>query len=377
MKILLVDEGWVQTLWLAQSLLERGVAVEIASTAGSHYPYRVMGIRAHRLPAGDDLRRQALGRIVSEGDYDQVVPLTERFLLLAASVRACDAKLALPVPRDRLALIESRTRMLEFVASLGFDIPPQERLPDEDGIERAAARLGWPLVIRGSQGEGGAQVRIAADIPAARKAWREIRAISPERPFAQQFVSGHIVVLAGLFRQGRAILASASRPIERWPGATSPSTVQETIQDPGLSAWLKLFEALDYTGLASMELMRRPDGGYTFIELNPRSWAAVAAFRRAGVDYSGLYAAHLTGVELAPAAHPFPLSPGRIWPVFPRYIEARIRRGGVADPILHPRLWWRALLQAPWSRPRLLLALLGNPFGILRRRLGRMRARGV
>lgn len=248
-----MDTGWPVTFWLVQSLLDRGMTVEIASTARRPYACGVLGVAAHVLPESAAPFRAALAGIVRAGDY------------------------------------------------------------------------------------------------------------------------GRIVLLSGLFDGGRAILTCTSVPVERWPEPTSPSTVQETVADPALSEWLRLFAALDYTGLACMELMSRPDGGYTFIELNPRIWGSVAAFRCIGLDYLGLYTAQLAGKKLMPGVASPGFPPGRRCLVFPAHMKARISRGGCLDPLRHPRLWSQSLRQAPWNRPRLMLALLGSPLDSPRRFLQRWR----
>jgi hypothetical protein len=47
---------------------------------------------------------------------------------------------------------------------------------------------------------------------------------------------------------------------------------------------LRAFEATNVTGLASADFIANPQGGYEFLELNPRPWGSITTAADAGVE---------------------------------------------------------------------------------------------
>lgn len=367
MKLLIIDEPWGHTPWLVQACIDRGIDVTVAVAPSGIARCRTLGVAAEALPTDEALQPAALSALAARGGFDRLQPVSERLLQVCAATPALRALTLFPVDDARLPLLADRRPMLDCVAALGIDVPPSRALPSPADITAVAEVLGWPLVLRGGQGTGAAQVRIVRDMPQAQAAWHDLHARSGGEPYAQGFVDGRIVIVGALCRGGQVSRAVCSEPVARWPQPTSPSLVQRTFRDPALEALTRrLFAALGYDGLGCLELMQRPDGGYTFIELNPRAWGSLACTRPLGIDFAGDWAAQLAGSPCRPAADPFAVPAGRDLPVFPRYLKARLVDGGPLDPLRHPLAWWRGLRGAPWQHPRLLLALLRQLAGGLR-----------
>jgi biotin carboxylase len=369
MRLLVIDEPWGHTPWLMQACRDHGMQVEVAVRRAGIARCRTLGVPAHLLPDDPATQADALVQLCAGARFDQVLPVSERLLLLCAQTPALRPVTLLPVSEGHLPLLADRRDMHAFVASLGIAVPQQRPLPDALSIHAAAQALGWPLVIRGCQGTGSSQVCIAPSATDALTAWHRMAAQSAGEPFAQAFVPGQIVMLSGLARGGVIQRAISSVPAERWPGPTSPSTVLLTVSSAGLEALAAhLLAALHYDGLFSLECMQRADGGYTFIELNPRGWGSMACARRFGIDFAGDFAAAVAGKPVRPAANPFAYEPGVRLPLFPRYLAARISDHGFADALRNPRLWWYGLRPAPWRQPRLLLTLARQFVAAHRRR---------
>jgi len=357
MRVLVIDEPWGHTPWLVQACIDRGMQVEVAVRREGLARCRLQGVRAHCLPDDHAAQPAAIARLLAEQSWRHLLPVSERLQFLCTGLAHPLGLAALPVNAEHMPLLVDRRAMLAFVAALGIDIPEQMALPQRDDVAAAAARLGWPLVMRGCQGTAGEQVRIARDINAATTAWQQLAGASSGDPFAQAFVHGEIVVVAGLFLAGEPLRGACFTLPERWPTASSPSVVIATAQRPAaVQSACRIFRALRFTGLACIELMQRPDGGCTFIELNPRAWGSLAATRAVGIDFPALYADLLAGEPPAAAAEPFACADA-VLPLFPQYLKARMAGAGPGDVLRHPRLWWKGLRPAPWHRPRLLLAL--------------------
>lgn len=358
MRILVVDEPWSQTPWLVQACRDRGLQVEVAVPRAGLARCRLLGVPAHELPADAQHQPAAIAALLATGNWQRILPVSERLLLACADIDDAAVDASLPVSRALLPLLADRRAMLRHVAGLGIDIPAQRPLPDTADIDAVARQLGWPLVMRGCQGSASSQV-IIADHPAqARDALALLAATSDGEPFAQAFVPGDIVIVNGVFLDGVPLRAVCSMPVQRWPEPTSPSTVQRTFRDAALEALVRrIMGSLHYSGIGVLEFMKRPDGGHTFIEMNPRASGSVACTRAVGIDFAALYADLLAGTPPAAAGDPFAVPAGIDLYLFPQYLKARVASAGIRDALRHPLRWWRSLRGAPWRRPRLLLAL--------------------
>jgi hypothetical protein len=56
-----------------------------------------------------------------------------------------------------------------------------------------------------------------------------------------------------------------------------------------------VFRELAWTGFASADFMRRRDGSYVLLEINPRPWGSIAAAAAAGVDLFTPFAILISG----------------------------------------------------------------------------------
>jgi biotin carboxylase len=113
-----------------------------------------------------------------------------------------------------------------------------------------------------------------------------------------------------------------------------------------LELGMRIMRTLRWTGFASADFIRRSDGRYIFLEVNPRLWGSAAAARSAGVDLFTPFAAVLAGELPAPD---LTFATDQDVRIFPRYLlsPAYWRPTGVLRAV-------RDLLAAerhPWRHP--------------------------
>jgi predicted ATP-grasp superfamily ATP-dependent carboligase len=89
------------------------------------------------------------------------------------------------------------------------------------------------------------------------------------------------------------------------------------------SAALRVFDVLQWTGLASADFVRAADGGFHFLEVNPRPWGSIAAAADAQVDLFTPLADLMCGGTPAPDL------------AYTRDVETRI----LPLYLLNPRSW--------------------------------------
>ena len=244
--------------------------------------------------------------------------------------------------------------------------------------EKAAERLGFPLVVKRRIGTGGRDVRIVRDHAALDCALTEFGG-DLTKLFFQEFVEGQLVGY-GAVVSGANVIAEFTA--HEWKGHTNPlgpSTLVCTTDDFAVAALgRRIVGALGCQGLASLEFLADADGVLRLIDLSPRAWGCFCAFGGAGLDFVDAYVVGLgrpaavaetrrpeTGRELrvTPAAvldEVRVLSIGALVTALVRDLRPYVRRLGfrycavVAVGVLSER-WLRAQTCEPDERPSVTL----------------------
>lgn len=298
MKILVLDEDWSQTAYMVAEMRDKGFDVVVASPRLADPRGLGRYCRQVRMPASDEPGYTAAlaGVLASEG-ADVVLPTCEpiQFLLWAMPADAGARVFPQTTARQRELLID-RPALYRFVSDLGVPVPRMIPIESGAGLRDATAALGLPCVMRGTQGISGAQVRIVRTAEAAHEAWQSLIAVSPQPPFAQEFVDGQRCLIGGLFDRGRTLQWFSQTTIESYPAVTGPSIRVRSLRDPVLTSYAeRIFDALGWDGLACAEFMRLGPGDYRFLEINPRPWAAIRAAHRCGVPLQSSFVDYLGG----------------------------------------------------------------------------------
>ncbi|MFN0251378.1 MAG: ATP-grasp domain-containing protein [Kofleriaceae bacterium] len=341
--MLLIDEGWTQTLELARALEREGFAVTVATANGtsvrtSHRTVTWVScphVGSSELVGWIDEKMTAeeeRAPSVNAGSspaipahfwaFDLVIPLSERLM-----VRLWDACVPWSdrvwpstdawqrrVLRDKIALVDE-------LAARGVPTLRQRRIDVDDtpGIDRAVRDLLFPLVVKGDVGVGGERVRIvdhARELDAAMRWARELGGAW----CLQEWASGPTYLVGGVFDEGRALRLYAGEKLEQWPARVGPairmrSTNDTRVREVGATAIQELW----WTGIASADVIRRADGSVALLEINPRPWGSIACAESAGVDLWSAFAALVRGDEVdADLA----CRDGDERAVFPRYLMA-------------------------------------------------------
>jgi hypothetical protein len=271
---------------------------------------------------------ELVGRLVEQLQIDVVIPMLEpaMYELWRHPDAAWASRVFPPTNSWQRERVLSKWSMSEAARSWGVDVPLQRRADGTDdadntdgtdAVREAWAELGLPLVVKDVVGGGGTRVSVCEtrDEVTAEVA----RLIDAEGvPLLQEYVDGLTYIAGGLFQDGRAVRLYTGVKLQQHPARVGPSTLLRSVDEPELTAaTLKVFEGLRWTGMASADFVRRPEGGFAFLEVNPRPWGALGAALDAGIDFAGPYAAILRGERPAsdlrsPAGREFRLPAARI-----------------------------------------------------------------
>ncbi len=306
-RIVLLDDCWVQTYYLADGLRRAGCEVHLVCPR----PPRTIGTWlftsvARANPIHGDAAQHVIDRVVRRVNATHVLPMTDR--LLDRYQRQPPPWHRLLLPRfgpNQAALLRNKVAMSTFVSGLGIPVPETRALDEAGDLEHATAQLGLPVVVRVVTSTAGSGVAIARDLDQLRCAVTRLGAHG-ERPYLQRFATGAPIISAGLFHEGC--------PLRYYAG------------------------------------VRDADGRIYFLELNPRPWGAMAAAARAGVDLFAPFGALLDGSSPEPE---FQLRGGVTEYLFPQYARSRVALEGLSG-ILSLAAW----KHVPWHRPLLAAHLL-------------------
>lgn len=219
-------------------------------------------------------------------------------------IRAC---FHLPFPRPELLrdLIEKDT-LGPLAVRQGLRVPRTATVTAAEarGAASSAALEGavFPCVVKPALPMSSLKVEIVRD----REGLARVAAAHPDvdRFLLQQWIDGddqRVLFAAWYFdRQGRARGAFAGQKIRQVPRTLGNSSAARGVDRPELiEEGLRLFQGLDYRGIASVEFKEASDGSLWFIEATVgRSDYWLKTMIVNGVDLPALAYSDLTGVDL-------------------------------------------------------------------------------
>jgi biotin carboxylase len=326
-RVLLVEEGWHATLALARALEDARYDVTVLTANGSAARARRRSVRWISGPTiASDGFAPHLARLVERERVDHVLPLTEAAMWRLWAERGPWSDRLHPRAEPWQArLLGDKHALVEHMAARGIGVPAQRRLrlDDDADVDADVRALGYPLVVKGDVGSGGRRVRIVEDRAALDDAVHRARALGGAWAL-QAYVPGPTYLFGGLFRGGAPVRIYAAEKLEQHPPRTGGAIHLRSTADAALvDAGLRTMRELAWTGFASADLMRRADGRYVLLEVNPRLWGSLAGAASAGVDLFTPFAALLAG-EAPPADLAY--AADRDCLIFPRYLNSAAHR---------------------------------------------------
>ena len=174
----------------------------------------------------------------------------------------------------------------QIAAHAGVPVVPSYHAPDAATLAQqgpaAAARLGYPILVKASAGGGGKGMRIVervADLlPALEAGAREAQQafgdatlmlekyIPHPHHIEVQILGDHFGKRVHLFERECSIQRRHQKIVEETPAPTITDTLRQRLTD----AALRLAAAVDYTNAGTVEFLVGPESDFYFLEMNPR-----------------------------------------------------------------------------------------------------------
>jgi len=190
---------------------------------------------------------------------------------------------------------------------LGLNQPPNGTATNEDEAVEAAAKVGYPVLVRPSFVLGGRAMQIVYSDDELRHYMRFAVAASPERPvLVDRFLDDATEVDVDCIADGdTAVIGAIMEHIEQAGVHSGDSacvipapTLSEKVKTEIREATFKMAKALDVRGLMNVQFAVKDEIVYV-LEVNPRASRTVPFVSKAiGVPLAKLAAKIMTGMKL-------------------------------------------------------------------------------
>jgi carbamoyl-phosphate synthase large subunit len=202
---------------------------------------------------------------------------------------------------------EDRKLFQVMLNELGLNQPPNGTATNEDEAVEAAAKIGYPVLVRPSFVLGGRAMQIVYGDDELRYYMRNAVAASPERPvLVDRFLDDATEVDVDCLADGTdAVIGAIMEHIEQAGVHSGDSacvipapTLSEKVKTEIRAATIKMAKALDVRGLMNVQFAVKDEVVYV-LEVNPRASRTVPFVSKAiGQPLAKLAAKIMTGMKL-------------------------------------------------------------------------------
>ncbi|MCB2261343.1 MAG: carbamoyl-phosphate synthase large subunit [Candidatus Thiosymbion ectosymbiont of Robbea hypermnestra] len=227
-------------------------------------------------------------------------------LKLARALAAAGAPIIGTTP-DSIDLAEDRERFQRLIQDLGLRQPPNTTARSREEAVAAAARIGYPLVVRPSYVLGGRAMEVVHDETELDRYMQEAVRVSNASPvLLDRFIADAIEVDVDAVCDGREVLIGGLMEHIEQAGVHSgdsacslpPYTLSPAIQDRMRAQMTQLARALQVVGLMNAQFAVKDQEIY-ILEVNPRASRTVPFVSKAiGIPLAKVAARCMTGVSL-------------------------------------------------------------------------------
>jgi predicted ATP-grasp superfamily ATP-dependent carboligase len=294
-KVLVLGDDTRVILAIARALGRRGIGVEVGWCVPGDPALASRFIRhRHELPwyaPTDDRWHKALLRVLEEGQFDLVIPVSEAAILAFRSHREDFASYCIALPDERACeVVFDKQRTYQLAESLGIPIPKTEQC-DVARARQIAGQLRFPAIVkptcsvRESKEIGKHFVRKVDGPDELIRCAADLSSHGAEI-LLQEWFDGDGVGVELLANAGEALYAFQHRRLHETNGHGSTYRESTEIDPDLLNTACRLMCALNYTGVAMVEFRQNTTtSDWRLIEINGRFWGSLPLAVAAGAEF--------------------------------------------------------------------------------------------
>ena len=199
---------------------------------------------------------------------------------------------------DVLERCLEKGELLEIAAAAGLDAPPSSLCESAEEAQRAAARFGFPAMVkphRSLTGFGTSRAHASSVVIESPEALADAVARFGLPLVVQRREAGAAIYsVGGVFAGGRLLASAVSHYVRTWPRRAGSASFSETVDAPPslLTRVERLLSLLGYEGLFEVELIV-VDSEFATIDFNPRIYGSMALAEAAGANLAAIWCDHL------------------------------------------------------------------------------------
>lgn len=288
---------------------------------------------------------QAVAEVGHGGGFGTIMPGSDAALIAISSHRdlfPAEIELGLP-SRKVVDACVSKVSLIECAGDAGLAVPETVVCADRDEAFSAAARLGYPVLLKPRRtvfSEDG-DIRQRGSFLAVDQSSLSGRLSEFGLPcLLQRRICGPLHSIGGVIAAGELLCLAISRYIRTWPPSAGSVSFSETVPAPAnlLQRVGKLVAATGWEGIFELELIETKRGEFAAIDFNPRLYGSLALAVEAGAPLPAIWCDWLIRGRVARCTAR-PGVPYRWSDADLRHVWAFLRRGRplAAAAVLRPR----------------------------------------
>jgi len=216
-------------------------------------------------------------------------------LAVSAERERLDPLLDLWLPAHDVVLrVTDKVAVGEAAATVGLAPPAAVACDTIDDARSAAAELGYPVVLKPPR-----SVAVDGRLLWERRSRHAGSAAALERHAAemglpllvQEALAGPVYSVAGVVADGALRGLVVARYRRTWPVEAGSAAFAETVapEQALVKRVERLVVSLGWSGIFEVEVIRRADGSYAVIDLNPRVYGSLALAEAAGAPLAAIW----------------------------------------------------------------------------------------
>lgn len=292
--VLILSAGTRVAYCVAKNLKKYGLKTIVADSdplAMSFWSNYVDKKRIYRSPyQNEDLFVEDLLRIIKDEQVDVLIPVLEETYFIARHRKRISPYVRLFIAdyNDLISLHDKRS-LMNIASRVGVRMPMTVELSTllTEGIPE---NFIFPIVLKPKQGGGGWSVTEIRSENELLHVVHDLK-LNLDRYLVQEKISGSIVGVAMLYRNGEMIASDSYLTLQTYPYPYGQPTVRLSHKAPQEMAALKLIlDDMRWSGPCQADFLFDELRNESFlIDVNPRFWGSVGQSIARGIDFPYYY----------------------------------------------------------------------------------------